>query len=60
MKIIQGYGAGAPELGIFPGAGALIKNQEPQLSFEFRTRDGAVAIWDVAPGHFLDANGFAK
>jgi len=32
VKIIQAYGAGAPELGIFPGVGALIKNQEPELS----------------------------
>ena len=26
-KIIQGYGAAAPELGILPGAGAQIKNR---------------------------------
>jgi len=37
-----------------------LKIRSPELSFEFRTRDGAVAIWDVAPGHFLDAKGFAK
>jgi len=27
VEIIQGYGDAAPELGIFPGAGAQIKNQ---------------------------------
>jgi len=27
MKIIQGYGAAAPELGILPVGGAQIKNQ---------------------------------
>jgi len=30
------------ELGIFPGAGVPIKNQEPKLSVKFRT--GAAAI----------------
>jgi len=35
-------GAGAPELGIFPGAGAgaQIKNQEPELNLKFRTGAG--------------------
>jgi len=42
VKLIQGYGAGAPELGILPGAGAQINSQEPELSLEFRT--GAMAI----------------
>ena len=40
-------GAGAPELGILPGAGTHIKNQkdlEPELSLKFRTRAGAMAI----------------
>jgi len=32
-KIIQAYGVGAPELGILPGAGAQIKNQEPDPEF---------------------------
>jgi len=35
--MIQGYGAGAPKLGIFPGAGVQNKNQEPELSLKFRT-----------------------
>ena len=60
MKIIKG--AGAPELGILPGAGAQIKNDEPELSLKFRTRARATAIWEVAPalGPFLDTNGFAR
>jgi len=29
VKIIQAYGTGAPELGILLGAGAQIKNQDP-------------------------------
>jgi len=33
VKIIQADGVGAPELGILPGAGALIKNQEPDPEF---------------------------
>jgi len=59
VKLIQGCGAGAPELGILPGAGAQINSQEPELSLEFRT--GAMAIWELAPplGPFLDTNGFA-
>jgi len=44
VKIIQGHGAGAPELGILPGAGAQIKNQEPELSLKFRTEARAMAI----------------
>jgi len=63
VKIIQDYWAGAPELGIFPGAGTQIKNEkdsEPEPSLKFRTGAGAVIIWDVAPGPFLDTNGFAK
>ena len=65
VKIIQDYGAGAPELGILPGAGTQIKNEkdpEPELSLKFRTGAKAMAIWEVAlvPGHFLDTNGFAK
>jgi len=44
-KIIQGSGAGAPELGILPGAGSQIKNQkEPDLSLKFRTGAAAMAI----------------
>jgi len=35
--MIQSYGAGAPKLGIFPGAGVQNKNQEPELSLKFRT-----------------------
>jgi len=43
VKIIKG--AGAPELGILPGAGAQIKNdEEPELSLKFRTRARATAI----------------
>jgi len=34
VEILQGYGAGAPGLGILPGAGAQIKNQEPELSLK--------------------------
>ena len=42
MKITQGCGAEATELGILPGAGAQIKNQkEPELSIKFKT--GAIA-----------------
>jgi len=50
VKIILGCGAeaGAPELGILPGAGAQIKNQESELSLKFRT------------GFLLDTNGFVK
>jgi len=33
VKIIQAYGTGAPEQGILPGAGAQIKNQEPDPEF---------------------------
>jgi len=47
VKIIKGYGVGAPELGILPGAGAgtQIKNdKEPEFSLKFRTRAGATAI----------------
>jgi len=47
VKIIQDYGAGAPELGIFPGAGTQIKNEkdsEPEPSLKFRTGAGAVVI----------------
>ena len=54
----------APELGILPGAGAQIKNQElePGLSLKFRTGARAVAIWEVAPSPspFLDTSGFGK
>jgi len=60
---IQGYGAGASDLGILHGAGVQNKNQkEPELSLKFRTGVGAVAIWEVALalGPFLDTNGFAK
>ena len=63
VKIIQGYGAGGPELDILPGAGAQIKNQkEPKPSLKFRTGAGAMAIWELspAPDPFLDINGFAK
>jgi len=63
VKIIQGYAAGAQELGILPGARVQNKNQkEPELSLKFRTGSGAMAIWEVAPapGPFLDTNGFAK
>ena len=45
---VQGYGAGAPELGILPGAGAQIKNQEPELSLKFGTGAGTMAISEVA------------
>jgi len=45
VKIIQGYGAGPPELGIFPGTGAQIKNQkEQELSLKFRTGARSIAI----------------
>jgi len=48
VKIIQGYRAEVPGLGILPGAGTQIKNQEPELSLKFRA--GAAAIREVAPG----------
>jgi len=47
VKIIEGCGTGAPELGIFPGAEAQIKNQkepEAELSLNSRTGVGAMAI----------------
>jgi len=47
VKIIEGCGTGAPELGIFPGAEAQIKNQEEpeaELSLNSRTGVGAMAI----------------
>jgi len=48
MFLIQSNRAGAPELGILPGAGAgaQIKNKEPEqeLSLKFRTGAGVVAI----------------
>jgi len=52
----------ALELGILPGAGAQIKNQEPELSLRFRTRTGPMAISEVIParGPFLDTKGFAE
>jgi len=44
-SLIQGYGAGAPELVILPGAGVQSKNQkEPDLSSKFRTGAGVMAI----------------
>jgi len=48
VKIIQAYGVRAPELGILPGAGAQMKNQEqdPEFSWKFRTGAGDMAIWD--------------
>jgi len=36
--------AAEPELGILPGAGAQIKNQEPEPSLKFRTGAGAMAF----------------
>ena len=55
---------GALVLGILPGAGAQIKNQEPEpeLSLKLRAGTGDMAIWEVAPapGPFQDTNGFAK
>ena len=62
MKIIQSYGAGAPELDIFPGPWAQIKIQKQELSLKFRTVAGGMAISEVAPAavRFLDTNGFAK
>jgi len=44
VKILQGCEAATPELGILPGAGAQIENQEPELSLKFRTGAGAMAI----------------
>jgi len=45
VKIILGYGVGAWELGILPGAGAQIKNQkDPELNLKFRTRAEALAV----------------
>jgi len=32
VKLIQGYGAEAPELGILSGAGVQIKNENPELN----------------------------
>jgi len=61
VKLIQGCGAGAPELGILPGAGAQIKNQkDPELSSKFRTGAEAMAVLEVAPDSFLDTNGFCS
>ena len=38
-------------MGVLPGAGAQIKNQKvPELEL--------MALWEVAPGPFLDTNGF--
>ena len=51
-----------PKLGIVPGVGAQIKNQEPEpeLSLKFRTGARAMAIWEVAPDPFLGTNGSTK
>jgi len=42
--ICQGCHAVAPELGILLGAGARIKNQEPELSLKFRAGAGDMAF----------------
>ena len=59
---MQGYGAGAPELGILPGDGVQNKNQDPELSLKFRTGAEAMVTWEVtaAWGSFIDTNGYAK
>jgi len=41
-------GAGTPVLDTLPGAGAQIKNQEPELSLKLRTGAGAMAICEVS------------
>ena len=61
--VIQGYGAGVPELGIWPGPGVQNKNQKkPEFCLKFRAGARAMAIWEVAaaPVLFLETNGFAK
>jgi len=61
VKIIQGCGTGARELGILHGARAQIKNQELKLSLNSRTGSRALAISELwPPGPFLDIKGFAK
>ena len=47
----QDCGTGARELGILSGAGAQIKNQEPELSLKVRTRVGAIAIWKIVTSY---------
>jgi len=37
-----------------------MKNQETELSLKCKTGTGAMAIWEVDPGPFLDTNGFPK
>ena len=66
MAVEPEPGTGAPELGIFPGAGsgdgAQNKYQKkPELSLKFRTGAGPISNWEVAPapGPFLDTNSFA-
>jgi len=60
VQIIQANGVGVPELGISPGAGAQIKNQEPdpEFSWKFWTGAGVMDIWELTPGpfQFLDTN----
>jgi len=42
-------GAKASESGILSGAGAQIKNQEPELSLKIWTGAGTMAILEIAP-----------
>ena len=51
-----------PDLCNLPGAGAQIKNEEPELSLKFRIGAVDMAIWEEAPapGSFLNTNDFAK
>ena len=60
VKIIQGYGAGAPELGILSGAGAQSEGAGSAVQLKIWDRSRSYGIWDVAPGPFLFTNGFAK
>ena len=56
-----GCGAAAGHLpGV--GAGAQIKNQEPEpeVSLKFTTGAAATTIWEVSPWPFLDTNSFFK
>ena len=38
VEILQSYGAVPPGLGTLPGAGAQIKNQEPEFSLNIKDR----------------------
>jgi len=56
----QGCGAAAPEPRIFPGAGAQIKNQEPELKLKIRSRSNGYLRGSSGSGSISRYSGFTK